>query len=78
MHHFVCSQAQVSANPSRRITRKLECALVQLGDGLIHVEERALFGYFADDLEQKGCRAARCPGGQRLPSQLAFCYPIAM
>lgn len=59
------------------ITSKLECTLVELGDGLIHVEEGTLFGYFADDLRQKcgGGVAAGCLGAHRLPSQPALCYP---
>lgn len=36
---------------------------MQLGDGLIHVEERTLFSYFADDLQQKGGRKR----GSKLP-----------
>lgn len=68
LHHLLCGKTQVGAAASRRAPRKLECTLVQLGDGLVHVEECALFGYFADDLQQKGDRKcdSQVPGCRML------------
>lgn len=76
LHHLLCGKTQVGAAASRRAPRKLECTLVQLGDGLVHVEECALFGYFADDLQQKGDRKcdSQVLGCRMPPSQPAFCY----
>lgn len=75
LHHFLCGKRQVGAAAFRSTPGKLECTLVQLGDGLVHVEECTLFGYFADDLQQKGDRKcdSKVPGCWMPPSKPASC-----
>lgn len=47
---------------------------MQLGDGLIHVEESTLFGYFADDLQQKGGKkcGSEVPGCSEATFSVSF------
>lgn len=62
LDHFVCGEAQVHAVAAL----ELEGTLVELGDGLIHVQHGVLLHHLADDLRAAG------PGVEGRP---ALCEP---
>lgn len=64
LDHFVCGQTQVHAVTAL----ELEGTLVELGDGLIHVQHGVLLHHLADDLRAAAPGMARPLGALGLPA----------